>query len=306
MQYHDNILSIIGNTPLVKINFESRAAIYAKLEYLNPGGSIKDRSALAMIEDAERQGMLRPNGTIIEASSGNQGIALAMIGAIKKYRVIITVSEKASAEKKNTILAYGAELVVCPAVERYDDPQGCWAVAKRLAHETPGSFMPDQHFNFTNVEAHYRSTGPEVWRQTGGRLTHFFAAAGTAGTISGTGKYLKKKNPKVKVFGVDAAHSYFSTKGNPKPYQIEGMGIDHDTPILNLEVIDKMIPITDKQALRMLKVMAKKFGLLMGPSSGAVAYAVRQYARKLAKDDLAVFIIADSGRAYLTKNYYSN
>ena len=304
MQYHNNILSTIGNTPLVKINFESRAAIYAKLEYLNPGGSIKDRSALAMIEDAERQGLLRPKGTIIEASSGNQGIALAMIGAVKKYRVIITVSKKASEERKNAIHSYGAKLVVCPVVERYDDPRGCWAVAKRLAREIPHAFMPDQHFNLANPDAHYRSTGPEIWRQTRGKITHFFAAAGTAGTISGTGKYLKKKNPNVKIFGVDAANSYFSTKGNQKPYQIEGMGIDHDTPILNLEAIDKMIPVPDRQALRMMKLMTKQFGLLIGPSSGAVAYAVQKYAHKLAKDDLAVFIIADSGRAYLTKKYY--
>ncbi len=304
MQYHNNILSIIGNTPLVKINFKSRAQIYAKLEYLNPGGSIKDRSALAMIEDAERQGLLRPKGTIIEASSGNQGIALAMIGAVKKYRVIITVSEKISKEKKSAIRSYGAKLVVCPVVERYDDPRGCWTVAKRLAREIPHAFMPDQHFNLANADAHYRSTGPEIWRQTRGKITHFFAAAGTAGTISGCGKYLKEKNPNVKVFGVDATNSYFSTKGNPKPYQIEGMGIDHDSPILNLEVIDKIIPVTDRHALRMMNVMAERFGLLIGPSSGAVAYAVRQHARKLASNDLVVFIIADSGRAYFTKKYY--
>ncbi|OGL79768.1 hypothetical protein A3J43_03460 [Candidatus Uhrbacteria bacterium RIFCSPHIGHO2_12_FULL_54_23] len=300
---HD-ILSRIGNTPLVKVNFDSPASIFAKLEYLNPGGSIKDRSARYMIELAERRGLLKPGGTIVEASSGNQGIALAMIGAIKGYRVVITVSEKASEEKVNTIRGYGAEVVVCPAVDEYDDPRGYHKTAQRLAREIHGAYMPDQHFNPSNVEAHYHSTGPEIWRQTEGMLTHFFAAAGTTGTISGVGKYLKAQNPAVRVLGVDAANSYFSTNGRPKPYAVEGLGIDHATPLLNLAAIDEMIPVTDTQAFGMLKTMVQKFGLLVGPSSGAVASAVQEYAKRLTENDVAVFIVADSGRAYLTKGYY--
>lgn len=302
-QPHD-ILTHIGNTRLVKVDFDSPAMIYAKLEYLNPGGSIKDRPALFMIEEAERKGLLKPGGTIVESSSGNQGTALAMIGALKGYRVIIAVSEKVSPEKINAIKGYGAEVVICPSVENYDDPRGYHETAKRITAETPGAYMPDQHFNHANVEAHYFSTGPEIWRQTEGKLTHFFAAAGTTGTISGTGKFLKEQNPHVKVLGVDAANSYYSTKGNPRPYAIEGLGIDHETPLLDLNAIDEMIPVHDAPAFAMLKTMAKKHGLLVGPSSGAVAYAVQQYAKKLKENDVVVFIVADSGRAYLTKGYY--
>lgn len=304
MKPSNGILSRIGNTPLVKVEFDSPAVIYAKLEYLNPGGSIKDRSALFMIEYAERKYLLKPGGTIVESSSGNQGIALAMIGAIKGYHVVITVSEKASKEKVDAIRGYGAEVVVCPAVDEYDDPRGYHETALRIARETPGAYMPDQHFNQANVEAHYTSTGPEIWRQTEGKLTHFFAACGTTGTISGTGRYLKEQNPHVKILGVDAANSFFSTNGHPKPYAIEGLGIDHETPLLNLKAIDEMIPVKDEDAFPMLSVMAKKFGLLIGPSTAAVAYAVQEYVEKLTKDDVVVFIVADSGRAYLSKGYY--
>lgn len=299
-----SVLNAIGNTPLVKVNFNSPAHIFAKLEYLNPGGSVKDRSALYMIEQAEKSGKLKPGGTIIEASSGNQGIAAAMIGAIKGYKVIITVSEKNSHEKVETIKAYGAELVVCPATSHVDDPQSYHSQAVAIRNKTPNSFMLNQYFNESNADAHYHSLGPEIWRQTEGKITHYFAATGTCGTISGAGKYLKEKNPDIKVIAVDTATSFRSTNGNPKPYKLEGIGIDFDTPLLNKKIIEEYIPVTDDDAIAMLKTMARKHGLLIGPSSGAVAHAVQSYMHNLKEGDLAVMICGDSGRAYLTKNFY--
>lgn len=300
------ILEAIGNTPLVKMNFDSPAQIYAKLEYLNPGGSIKDRSALFLVEDAERRGILKPGGTIIDASSGNHGIALAMIGRIKGYRVIITVSEKVSKEKYQTIKAYGAEVIMCPATQFIEDPRSYHSVAMRLHKETSNSFMPDQYFNVINAVAHETWLGPEIWQQTEGNITHFFAGAGTGGTISGVGRFLKKQNPNIKILALDTANSYRSTKGNPKPYKIEGIGIDWDSPVLDKAYIDDYIAVTDDQAIGMLKHLAKNHGLLVGPSSGAVAYGVAEYAKHLTKNDVAVMIFGDSGRAYLSKDFYTH
>jgi cystathionine beta-synthase len=298
------ILQVIGNTPLARIPFDTPGAIYAKLEYLNPSGSVKDRSALYMIEQAEKLGLLKPGGTIIDASSGNHGVALAMIGAMKGYKVIITVSEKISQEKLQTIQAYGAQTVMCPSTQFIEDPRSYHSVARKLAHETPNSFMPNQYFNIMNAEGHYYSLGPEIWRQTEGKITHFFAGTGTGGTISGAGKFLKEQNPAIKVIGVDAANSLRATNGNPKPYKIEGIGIDFTSPVLNYDVIDEIIAVSDEQGLGMLPLLAHKYGLLGGPSSGAVAYAAQQYASKLKEGDLAVIIFGDSGRAYLSKGFY--
>jgi cystathionine beta-synthase len=301
---HENILNAIGNTPLVKIPLYPEKKIYAKLEYLNPGGSVKDRSARYMVESAEKSGLLKPGGTIIDASSGNQGIAVAMIGAIKGYPVIITVSEKISAEKLNTIKAYGAQVVVCPSTAFIDDPQSYHSQAVALHKNTPGSFMPNQYYNTKNREAHESHLGPEIWQQTNGMITHFFAGAGTTGTISGVGRYLKSKNPHIKVFAVDSAHSYRATQGNPKPYILEGIGMDFETPIFDPTVIDEILCVHDNQAIDMLKKLSRAHGLLVGPSSGAVAYAAQQYASQLNNNDCAVIICGDSGRAYLTKNFY--
>jgi cystathionine beta-synthase len=201
---YKNILDAIGNTPLVQVKYDSPAQIYAKLEYLNPGGSIKDRSALYMIEEAERTGILKPGGTIVDASSGNHGIAVAMIGRVKGYRVIIAVSEKVSDEKKKTLMAYGAEVVVCPPTDFIEDPRSYHSQAKKIHETTPNSFMPNQYFNISNARGHELSTGPEIWKQTEGKITHFIAAAGTSGTISGTGRFLKKQNPNIKVLAVDS------------------------------------------------------------------------------------------------------
>ncbi len=301
---HKSLLDAIGNTPLVKVNFDTPATIYAKLEYLNPGGSVKDRSALYMIEHAERNGLLKPGGTIVDASSGNHGVAVAMIGVTKGYKVIITVSEKISQEKMATIKAYGAHVVVCPATEFIDDPRSYHSVARKIHAETPNSFMPDQYFNTVNALAHYTLLGPEIYRQTGGKITHFFACAGTGGTVSGAGKYLKEQNPDITVVGIDSNNSFRATKGHPKPYKIEGMGIDFISPVMNYDIVDEIIEVADNDALPMLKTMAQTHGLLIGPSSGAASYVAQEYAKKLKKNDIAVMIFGDSGRAYLTKNFY--
>ncbi len=304
-QAHATVLDAIGNTPLVHVNLGTPGNLYAKLEYLNPSGSMKDRSALYMIEQAERQGLLKPGGTIIDASSGNHGISVAMIGAIKGYKVIITVSTKISQEKLQTIKAYGAEVVMCPATDFIEDPLSYHSQAAALHKATPNSFMPNQYFNVVNAHGHYHLLGPELWHQTKGMITHFFAGAGTGGTISGAGKYLKEQNPNIKIIAIDSINSLNATNGNPKPYKIEGIGIDFVSEVLNRPIIDEIIPVSDENGLGILSSLAKDSGLLAGPSSGAVAYIAREYAKKQFKDgDFGVMIFGDSGRAYLTKNFY--
>jgi len=300
---YKNVLAAIGNTPIVEVNVGSKARIGAKLEYLNPGGSVKDRSAIYMIEEAERKGMLKPGGTIIDASSGNQGIAVAMIGAAKGYKVIITVTEKISKEKLMTLKAYGAQVVMCPCVAM-DDPHNYHQVAVQLQKNTPNSFMPNQYFNVSNRQAHYTLLGPEIWHQTAGTITHFFAAAGTSGTVSGVGRYLKSQNPDVTIIAIDAKNSWRSTKGHPKPYEVEGIGIDFDTPVTDYSVIDEFVEVSDEDSLGMLQPLAKQYGLLVGLSSGSVAYATTQYAKKMKEGDVGVMIFGDSGRAYLSKGFY--
>lgn len=301
----NSLINAIGNTPIVHIPFKSSAKIYAKLEYLNPGGSIKDRSASYLISQAEKNGQLKSGSTLIDASSGNQGIATAMIGAQKGYRVIICVSEKISEEKEDTLKAYGAQVIKCPVTNFLDDPRSYHSTALKLHKETPNSFMPNQYFNIQNQESHYYGIGPEIWKQTNGTITHFFACAGTGGTVSGAGKYLKEQNNNIKVIAVDAENSWHATNGNPKSYQLEGVGIDFDSPVLNKKVIDEIITISDENAIHMLKHLAKNYGLLVGPSSGAVAAVVQQYAQQLPHNAVAVMIFGDSGRAYLTKNFYT-
>lgn len=295
------ILELIGNTPVVELSLQTEATVLAKLEYLNPGGSIKDRSALFMIEDAEKQGLIKKNGTIIEASSGNQGIALAMIGAVKGYNVIITVPDRTSEEKVATLRAYGAKVFVCPDTDNLEDPQGYHAKAQRLLKEIPNSFMPNQYHNKLNPMAHYKSTGPEIWEQTNGKITHLITGAGSCGTISGAGKYLKEKNKNIKVIGVDAATSAYSSE-NPKAYEAEGIGIDTEHN-LDKKVIDEIIPVEDKHIFDMTKKIAKEYGFLVGLSSGAVMCAAIKKIKTLKKTDVVVAIFADSGRAYLKKAF---
>lgn len=303
---HKSVYHAIGNTPIVGLNATAQGILCAKLEYLNPGGSVKDRSALYMIEHAEQRGQLKAGGTIIDASSGNQGIAMAMIGTAKGYKVIICVSEKISQEKLNTLRAYGAQVHIFPTTETLDHPESYHAHAVRLQQQTPNSFMPNQYYNILNAQAHYTLLGPEIWRQTEGKVTHFFAAAGTGGTISGTGRFLKEQKPGVQIIAVDATNSYRATKGHPRPYHIEGMGVDFISPVYDETVIDEVILVNDEQALSMLPSLAHHHGLLVGPSSGAVCWAAVNYAQQhFSSQDLGIMIFGDSGRAYLTRNYYA-
>ena len=294
------ILHAIGNTPMVELDFGVNPKFMAKLEYFNPGGSIKDRAALFMVEQAEKDGMLRPGGTIVEASSGNQGIALAMIGAIKGYNVIITVPDRTSAEKVATLQAYGAKVYVCPDTDNLSDAEGYHAKAEELCHKIPGAFMPNQYYNKQNAQAHYTTTGPEIWQQTNGTITHCFIGMGTCGTISGIGKYLKEQNPKIKIIGIDAATSKLSSPSCPKVYKVEGIGVDVMSDMFVREAIDEIIPISDDDAFTMTRKLAKQ-GLLIGISSGAVMHVALDYAKKLTKNDVMVVVFADSGRSYLSK-----
>lgn len=304
--YYNSLLDTIGNTPLVKIGLGTPATIFAKLEYFNPGGSLKDRPALFMVEEAERQGLLKPGYILIDASSGNYGIALAMIGAIKGYPVIICVPERTSQEKKQAIKAYGAQLIIGKDTDQMASPDSYHAIAERLHKENPNSFMPNQYLNTANAQAYYQSLGPEIWKQTTGKITHFIAGAGTCGTLCGTGRYLKEQNPTIKIIGIDTPNSFRATKGNPKPYQIEGIGVDMDSEMVDYSVIDEMIEVPDEKAFAFLPGLASKQGFLVGLSSGAVAYAAQQYAQYLSKNDCVVIIFGDSGRSYLTKNIFAN
>ena len=288
----------------MQLPFENTDRLLAKLEYLNPGGSIKDRAALFMIEHAEKSGELKPGGTIVEASSGNQGIALAMIGAIKGYRVIVTVPKHTSEEKVNTLRAYGAEVHVCRDTDTLTHEESYHSIARKILEKTPGSYMPNQYFNILNPEAHYQSTGPEIWEQTQGKITHFIAGMGSCGTISGVGKYLKEQNENIKIIGVDSANSLLSAK-EPSPYETEGIGVDVISETLNRDVIDLIVPVADRDAFQTARKMASK-GVLVGPSSGAVMFVSFQLTRDLTQQDLAVCILADSGRAYLKKVFSQN
>lgn len=299
------VLDIIGSTPLVSLPGGLPCALLAKLEYLNPGGSIKDRAASFMIRDAEKRKLLPPGGTIIEASSGNQGIALAMIGALKGYRVIITVPKHTSDEKVNTLRAYGAEVHVCRDTDTLEHPESYHSVAKRLLKEIPRAFMPNQYFNVLNPEAHYRMTGPEIWKQTEGTITHFFCGMGSCGTVSGIGKFLKEQNPDIKVIGVDSAHSLLSSP-EPSSYETEGIGVDVYSETLLREVIDHIVPVEDRDAFTTARKLALQ-GFLVGPSSGAVYFVACQYLKEFGKpSDIPVCILADSGRAYLGKVFSAN
>lgn len=297
---YPTLLECIGKTPIIKLDMPVLPTMLAKLEYLNPGGSIKDRSALFMVEEAERRGDLRPGGTIVEATSGNQGIALAMIGVIKGYRVIITVPDRTAPEKIAVLRAYGAEVHVCPNTSSHFDPAGYHARAHHFLKTIPGAFMPDQYFNKMNAEAHYRSTGPEIWEQTNGTVTHVIMGAGSCGTMSGVGRFLKEKNPNITIIGVDAATSFYSSP-TPQAYAVEGLGIDVESEVFDKAAVDHIIPISDADAFAATRAVVKQHGLLVGISGGAVMHVAIKVAQQLAASDVVVMIFADSGRAYLSK-----
>lgn len=310
MKYYENILGIVGNTPLVKLNKVTKdinVTILAKLEFMNPGGSVKDRIAVYMVEKAIKNGLLKPGGTIVEATSGNTGIGLAMYAAVKGFKAIFTIPDKMSREKINLLKAFGAEVIVCPTNVPPDSPESYYEVAKKIVKETPNSYFVNQYHNEDNVEAHYMTTGPEIWEQTGGKIDYLVAGAGTGGTISGVGKFLKEKNPDIKIIAVDPIgsvyHDWFKYKKliEPKIYMIEGIGEDMLCETMHFEVIDDIIQVSDAEAFFMARRLAKEEGILAGGSSGAAVYAALKISKDLPKDKVVLVILPDTGRNYISK-----
>ncbi|MEK7514183.1 MAG: cysteine synthase family protein [Patescibacteria group bacterium] len=308
---YSNILNLIGNTPLVeikKLNPNSRIKLLAKLEYLNPGGSVKDRIAIAMIERAEQEGKLKSGGTIVEPTSGNTGVGLAMAAAIKGYKTIFVMPDKMSQEKRDLLTAYGSKVIITPTKVSPEDPRSYYQVAAKLVKEIKGAFMPNQYANPANPLAHYNTTGPEIWRQTKGQITHVVIGAGTGGTISGVGKFLKEKNPQVKVIAVDPVGSvyaeYFKSKKIKsifKTYKLEGVGEDFIPQTIDFSVIDQVITVTDKQAFLATRQLVRKEGILAGGSSGMAFYAAQKIATTVVANSTVVVIFPDSGKSYLSK-----
>jgi len=312
LEYKDTILDLIGNTPLIKINKINkglRPQIFAKLESANPGGSVKDRIGYSMIVDAEKKGTLKPGGTIIEATSGNTGIGLAITAAVKGYRCLFVCTDKVSSEKINYLKAFGADVIVVPNTYEPDHPEYYVNVARRIHEETPNSVFAYQYGNPSNPEMHYRTTGPEIWRQTKGKITHFVSSIGTGGTISGTGRFLKEKNPNIQVIGADPIGSIFKhyketgeiIKGTP--YLVEGIGQDCLPANVHFQYIDKIINISDKDSFAAARRLTKEEGIFCGGSTGTIVHVVLEIAKNLTENDVIVFIVCDTGERYLSKVY---
>ena len=311
---HDNVLSLIGNTPLIRLNKITESLpgnYYAKVEAFNPGHSTKDRIALYIIEEAERQGILSPGDTIIETTSGNTGFSLAMVSIIKGYNCILAVSSKSSKDKIDMLRSLGAKVYVCPAHVSADDERSYYNVAKRLHEETKGSIYINQYFNQLNIDAHYESTGPEIWEQTNGQITHLIACSGTGGTISGAAKYLKEKNPNIRVLGVDAFGSvlkkYHETKefdaDEIYPYRIEGLGKNLIPTATDFDLIDHFMKVTDEESAHTTREIVKREGLFVGYTSGAVMQAIKQYAEEgeFTEESNVIAIFPDHGSRYMSK-----
>lgn len=312
MKVYNDILELIGNTPLVKINKLAeqqgiKAQIYGKMESLNPGYSVKDRIGISMIEAAEKEGLLKPGGTIIEATSGNTGIGLALAAAVKGYKTIFVLTDKVSMEKTRYLKAIGADVVVCPAAAKHGTPDHYVETAKRIAQETPNTFYPDQYNHPANPLAHYKTTGPEIWNDTDGRITHFVSGIGTGGTISGTGRYLKEKNPDIKIIGADPYGSIFKTfkesgqVPETTPYLVEGVGQSVPTGNADMKTIDEVINITDRESFEAARQLSRVEGIFCGGSSGTNFAAAVKVAKDLDENGLVVFIVCDTGEHYLTK-----
>ena len=309
-QIYDNILQTVGNTPLVRLNRLTRdckATVLAKVEYFNPGGSVKDRIAIAIVAEAEAKGLLKPGGTIVEATSGNTGTGLAMVASVKGYRAILCMPDKVSIEKINLLKSFGAEVVITPTAVPPDSPESYYEVAKRLAREIPGAYLANQYHNPTNPEAHFKSTGPEIWKQTGGKIDYFVAGMGTGGTITGIARYLMSQNPKIKVVGADPVGSilkdYFYTKQMvpAKSYKVEGIGEDFIPSIYDFSMYDEMISVNDMQSLNTARRLAREEGILAGGSSGTALWAALQVARRAKEGEVVVVLIPDTGERYLSK-----
>ncbi len=302
MDYHESLLDLIGNTPLVKLRSvtDGRApTVLAKVEFFNPGGSVKDRIAVRMVDAAEQSGELQPGGTIIEPTSGNTGIGLALVAQQRGYTCLFVCPDKVSADKVNTLRAYGAEVVVCPTAVAPGDPRSYYSVSDRLARETPGGWKPNQYANVNNPRSHYETTGPEIWAQTDGRITHFVAGVGTGGTISGTGRYLKEQGP-VRVVGADPEGSVYSG-GTGRPYLVEGVGEDFWPSTYDRTVCDEIVAISDADSFDMTRRLAREEGLLVGGSCGMAVAAAIRVAERATRDDVIVVLLPDGGRGYLAK-----
>ena len=307
----ENIVELIGETPLVRLNRVAQRlnpTIYAKLEFFNPGGSVKDRIGLSMILDAERRGLIKPGYTIIEPTSGNTGMGIAMTAILRGYKVIFTVPDKMSRDKIDLLRAFGAKVRVTPSKAPPGHPANYMEVAKRIASKTPNSFIPNQYDNRANPDAHYRTTGPEIWEQTKGKIGVLVAGVGTGGTITGAGRFLKEKNPKIRVVAADPegsilASTFRGNKSKARPYKVEGIGEDFVPSALDMKVIDEFVTVTDRDAFLTARRLAREEGILAGGSSGAAVWAALQVAKRLKKGDLMVVILPDTGRTYINKMY---
>ena len=314
MRISNNILETIGNTPMVKLNRITKgieAKVYAKLEFFNPGASVKDRMALKMVEDAEKSGLLKPGGTIVEGTSGNTGMGLALAAIVKGYKLICVSTDKQSKEKFDVLKAMGAEVIVCPTNVPASDPKSYYSVSKRLGEETPNSWYVNQYDNPSNTIAHYEQTGPEIWEQTKGKITHFVVGVGTGGTISGVSKFLKEKNNKIKIWGIDTYGSVFKKyhetgvfdESEIYPYTTEGIGEDILPKNVNFDSIDLFEKVTDKDAAIYTRRLAREEGIFAGNSCGAAVKGLIQLKNELKKDDIVVVLLHDSGSRYIGKIY---
>jgi cystathionine beta-synthase len=302
VRYYDNVVETIGDTPLVRLRNVTEgisATVLAKVEYLNPGGSVKDRIALRMIEDAEAAGLLGPGGTIVEPTSGNTGVGLALVAQLRGYTCVFVCPDKVSEDKQNVLRAYGAEVVVCPTSVAPEDPRSYYNVSDRLAREIPGAWKPDQYSNPANPRSHYEETGPELWKQTEGRITHFVAGVGTGGTITGVGRYLQEQGP-VTVIGADPEGSVYSG-GTGRPYLVEGVGEDFWPANYDRSICDDIVEVSDSDSFEMTRRLAREEGLLVGGSCGMAVVAALEVARKAGPDDVVVVLLPDGGRGYLSK-----
>jgi cystathionine beta-synthase len=311
VNYARNICELIGRTPMVKLNdtvADLPPLVLAKLEFMNPCGSIKDRMAHYIISHGEENGLLEPGDTVVDNTSGNTGAGAAMICAAKGLSSLFTTPEKTSKEKVDLIKSFGADIIITPSDVPWDDPSSCYMQAKRIG-EKPGYFWMDQYHSSVNVEAHYKTTGPEIWEDTEGRITHFVCGIGTGGTISGTSKYLKEKNPKIKTLGVDPVGSLFaaymknSPLPKPQPYKVEGIGTDVITKAFIKEYVDEVVQVADRDAFQMSRELCRREGVSTGGSSGACLWAIREYFKNLSEEDVVVTIFADGGIRYLSKMY---